>query len=179
VLLNGTSSSGKTTLAKSFQRIMDEPYLLIGIDTVVFALPGQYLNPPRWHDVFEYIWHDDGSLDIQAGPLGHQLVSGMHQAVAALARTGFNVVVDHVLLDPRWLDDCAEVFADFDLLMVGVRCPLAVLEQRERERKDRTLGQARAQFNRVHTHAVYDLEIDTSLLTPAEGAQKIKQHLKP
>jgi chloramphenicol 3-O-phosphotransferase len=66
----------------------------------------------------------------------------------------------------------AEVFADFDLLMVGVRCPLAVLEQRESERKDRTLGQARAQFNRVHAHARYDLEIDTSLLTPAEGAQK-------
>jgi chloramphenicol 3-O phosphotransferase len=46
VLLNGTSSSGKTTLAKALQRAMPTPYLHLGIDTVVFALPGRWLDAP-------------------------------------------------------------------------------------------------------------------------------------
>ena len=37
------------------------------------------------------------------------------------------------------------------------------VEQRERNRQDRTLGQARAQFDVVHAHACYDGEVDTSL----------------
>jgi len=37
------------------------------------------------------------------------------------------------------------------VLFVGVRCPLAVAEQRERERGDRLVGLARGLFDGVHT----------------------------
>jgi chloramphenicol 3-O phosphotransferase len=178
VLLNGTSSAGKTSIAKALQRMMDAPYLLVGIDTFVFALPKQYLNAPLWHEVYEYLWSEDGSLTIKTGPLGYQLMSGMHRSIAALARTGFNIIVDHVLLDRRPLMECVDVLSDFDVLFVGVRCPLEVVEQRERERKDRTLGQARAQYHVVHSHAIYDLEVDTSVLSPEECALRIKQRLE-
>ena len=39
ILLNGTSSAGKSTLAKALQTLLSEPYLHVGIDTLVFALP--------------------------------------------------------------------------------------------------------------------------------------------
>ena len=32
ILLNGTASSGKMSLAKAIQRLFDEPYLLVGIN---------------------------------------------------------------------------------------------------------------------------------------------------
>jgi chloramphenicol 3-O phosphotransferase len=54
---------------------------------------------------------------------------------------------------------------------------LEVLEQRERGRKDRTLGQARAQFPLVHARALYDLEVDTSVLSPLQCAEQIKDML--
>lgn len=41
VLLNGTSSAGKTGLAKALQRRLPAPALSVGIDTVVLALPGR------------------------------------------------------------------------------------------------------------------------------------------
>jgi chloramphenicol 3-O phosphotransferase len=44
IVLNGTSSAGKTTLGKALQDVLPTPYLLIGIDTVVFALPRRYVN---------------------------------------------------------------------------------------------------------------------------------------
>jgi chloramphenicol 3-O phosphotransferase len=176
IVLNGTSSSGKTTLAKALQRHLPDPLLAIGIDTVVFALPGRWLDPPGWHEVFRYAEEGD-SLTITAGPLGDRLVAGLHRMVAGLADLGWDVVVDHVLLDAGWVRDAAATLAPYPLLSVGVRCPLAEVVRREATRGDRTLGQARAQFESVHAHAGYDIEVDTSLATPDECAATIADAL--
>lgn len=39
VFLNGTSSAGKTTLAKALQASLDEPYLCMGIDHFLSSVP--------------------------------------------------------------------------------------------------------------------------------------------
>jgi chloramphenicol 3-O phosphotransferase len=182
VLLNGTSSAGKTSLAKALQKQLPDPALLVGIDTVVFALPGRWLNPPGWHEVFRYTGSGD-ALTITAGPLGDRLVAGLHRMVAALAAQGFDVLVDHVLLDPSWVRDAAAAFTGHPVLSVGVRCPLPEVVRREATRGDRTLGQARAQFHSVHAHAGYDVEVDTSIATPdacaTEVAKAMTTHTTP
>ena len=170
VILNGTSSSGKTSLVRSLQDRLDVPLLDAGIDRFLWMLPKRYLNPPLWDDVL--------GRATEAGATGQVLVSGMHHAIAALARAGNHVVADHVLVDPRWVDECARLYRDLPAYLIGVRCPLAVLEQREQQRQDRTLGQARAQFDLVHAHGVYDLEVDTSLASPEQCAQQIMELLR-
>jgi hypothetical protein len=55
------------------------PYLLVGIDTVVFGLPSRYVNDAAcWSEVYQY--HYDGGrlagLSIQ--PYGDRLVRGLH-----------------------------------------------------------------------------------------------------
>jgi chloramphenicol 3-O phosphotransferase len=132
-------------------------------------LPERYLERPHWDEVLGLATH--------AGPLGHTLVTGMHRAIAALARAGNAVVADHVLVEPAWVRDCAECLGDLPAYFIAVRCPLAVLEQRERDRRNRTLGQAKAQFACVHAHAQYDLEVDTALNAPLVCAQHIKAFL--
>jgi chloramphenicol 3-O phosphotransferase len=49
-----------------------------------------------------------------------------------------------------------------------------VLEAREKARGDRDLGLARWQHARIRPGAGYDLEIDTSRLTPEAAAARIK-----
>jgi chloramphenicol 3-O phosphotransferase len=165
IVLNGASSSGKTTILTELQEILPEPYLNAGIDKFIWMLPKRYLDRPLWDDVL--------GLADRAGTAGHRLFSGMHRAVAALADCGNNVIADHVLVEKSWLCDCARLFATLPAYLVGIRCPLEILEQRERSRKDRTLGQARLQYELVHAHGIYDLEVDTSLLSPGECAEKI------
>lgn len=172
LLLNGTSSAGKTSLAKALQRRWPRPLLAVGIDTVVFALPGRWLDPPGWHEVFVYTGSGD-DLRITAGPLGDRLVAGLHGSVAALAAEGFDVVVDHVLLSADWVAGAARAWSGHAVLSVGVRCPLAEVVRREAARADRTLGQARAQFTAVHAHAGYDTEVDTSLADPDDCATRV------
>lgn len=170
LVLNGTSSSGKTSIVRALQEVLEAPYLDAGIDRFLWMLPKRYLNPPLWDTVL-------GRAD-RAGPVGHQLVSGMHHAVAAMARRGNCVVVDHVLVEPRWTRECAVLFRDLPAFLIGIRCPLEVLEEREKARTDRTLGQAKTQFHLVHAHGIYDLEVDTSLLSPDECAGRIKERLQ-
>lgn len=170
ILLNGASSSGKTALLHAIQDLLPEPYLDAGIDQFIWMLPERYLERPLWDDVL--------GRAIEAGGTGQRLIAAMHQSIESLSRQGWNVVADHVLVEPAWAADCARRFAPLPAWLVAVRCPLAVLEERERSRRNRTLGQARAQFERVHAACVYDLEIDTSQVTPEEGARQVEELLR-
>jgi chloramphenicol 3-O-phosphotransferase/GNAT superfamily N-acetyltransferase len=170
LLLNGTSSSGKTCILEALQTMLVEPYLNAGIDKFIWMLPKRYLDRPLWDDVL--------GRATEAGEMGQRLFSGMHHAIVTLSRAGLNVVADHVLVDPAWVRECSALFADLPAYLIGIRCPLEVLEQRERERKDRTLGQARAQFERVHARGVYDVEVDTSQFSPEECARLIREHIQ-
>lgn len=165
LLINGASSSGKSSLVRALQDRLDPAFLDLGLDRFIFGLPRRYLNRPLWDDVL-------GNADY-AGAQGFRLVSAMHRAIAAAASTGLNVIADHVLVEKAWIDDCAGLFAGLPAYLIGIQCPLEVLEERERARKDRTLGQARKQFPIIHRHVIYDVEVDTSLLTPGECAEQV------
>jgi chloramphenicol 3-O phosphotransferase len=169
IFLNGTSSSGKSTLIKGLQAALDEPFLELGLDKFIWMLPKRYLNQPLWDEIL-------GQAD-SAGELGHQLVSAMHHAIHSAASAGMNILADHVLVEPAWVSDCAEIFHDQQAYLVGVRCELSVLEQRERERRDRTLGQARKQYKKVHAHGMYDFEVDTGKYRPEETVQQLIDYL--
>ena len=171
VILNGVAGAGKSSLARAIQDAADEPYLNAGIDRFLGLLPGRFLEPPLWQDVMGM--HD------RPGGVGGRLVSGMHRAIAALARSGMAVAADHVIVERAWLADCARLFDGLPAYLVGVRCPLDVLKQREQSRPDRqaTPGEVEKQFELVHAHAAYDLEVDTSALAPHEAAEAVRHHV--
>jgi chloramphenicol 3-O phosphotransferase len=169
IFLNGTSSSGKTSILKSLQEGLPDPFLDMGIDRFIFMLPKRYLKRPLWDDVL--------GKAVQAGTSGMALFSGMHHAIVAAAQQGNNVIADHVFVEKAWVDECTQLFAGMNAYLIGVRCPLEVLEQRERSRQDRTLGQARLQYDVIHQYTCYDLEVDTSILSPEECARKIIERL--
>lgn len=178
ILLNGASSAGKTSIIRALQPLVDEAYLEAGIDKFLYMLPMHYLAQAHlWHDIIGHEKTENGELLPKVGTHGHQLIRGMHRAIAALAQTGNNVVADHVLLDRLWLDDCIKVFEGFEVLFVGIICPPNILEAREKERGARTLGHARGQAAIVHQNCTYDLEMDTSQLDPSACAELIKSRL--
>lgn len=170
IILNGTSSAGKTSIIKALQERLPVPALDMGLDRFLWMLPMRYLERPLWDDVL--------GQAVQAGETGFRLVYGMHRAIYAAAQAGNSILADHVLVERAWVDDCANLFASLPVYLIGVRCPLEVLMQRERSRKDRTLGQASAQFPLVHRYCIYDLEVDTSILSPEQCAMRIIERIK-
>lgn len=152
IFLNGSSSSGKTTLANALQEKLSLPYMRLSIDDYLNMYPERFMNPVNQEGV-----------DVLT-KLIPCIVSGFHKSVAALAKAGNNLIVEHVLQEENWLKECVKEWKGLDILFVGVKCTLSVLEQREKERNDRSTGTARYQFDRVHAHHLYDIEVDTSAL---------------
>jgi chloramphenicol 3-O phosphotransferase len=159
IFLNGTSSSGKSSIARELLRILDGSFFHMAVDAF------HAMRSDR----------DIPDEDLQAEI--DRTARGFHRAVAGMAAAGNHVVVDHVL-SQRWrLLDVLDLFPAEDVVLVKVHCPLPELERRERARGDRTPGLAARQFDQVHAHGVYDVECDTSTSTPEESARQIKNAL--
>jgi chloramphenicol 3-O phosphotransferase len=160
IVLNGTSSSGKTSLGRALQDSLPDVWLLFGIDTLIGALPWRLYGTDDGHVI-----HEDGSIDIGAVFLAEQ--ARWRQGVAAMVRGGSNVIIDEVLL--RGGDEQAEwrtILEGLGVTWVGVRSDIDVAAERERARGDRSIGMARAQAANVHVGVTYDVEVDTTSTPP-------------
>jgi chloramphenicol 3-O phosphotransferase len=183
ILLNGTGSAGKTTVIKELQELFDEPYLHVGIDMLMGIMcPEKYCAAtPQARESFFFVLPEQGMHEGFAmipGLRGDRMVMALHQTIASLLIEGHHVAVDHWLVYPHWLHHCVETLHPLPVLFVGVRCPLAVAERRSDARPERPPGDVRWAFDRVHAHSIYDLEVDSSLLSAHEIAVQIQQRLQ-
>jgi chloramphenicol 3-O phosphotransferase len=164
ILLNGASSSGKTTLARALQRTLEEPFLYFSSDQLVAA--GVLPAVDRTLTTGPWAWPT----------LRPRFFDGFHRAAGALAAAGNSLIVEHVIEFQSWYDDLREILADCDVFYVAVECPLPELERRERERGDRLMGEGRSHLqDGVHTWGPYDMHIDTSLSTGEDNARRIQR----
>ncbi|WP_019929726.1 chloramphenicol phosphotransferase CPT family protein [Nocardia sp. BMG111209] len=173
IFLNGTSSAGKTTLARAIQDESDTPIVYWGIDTLFGLVPpnwGGGRDGPLSRDGF---WYDrtggaDGhpSVVIRYGDVGRRMLRSARIAAAAFAHGGDDLVIDEMLLTPDLLEKWMDALSGLEVLLVCVTCPLAVAEQRERGRRN-PIGLARGHFRMVHDHgATYDMTVDSTEATP-------------
>jgi chloramphenicol 3-O phosphotransferase len=180
VILNGTSSSGKSTLATRFRNERadaGEFWLIGGIDEYNEKLPDQWFRGGGYDGSHS----DDGvrfeptadGLVVRVGDAGRRLYAAYRRSVAAWAWQGFDVVVDDVAFDAAAVEDWADALAGLRVSWVAIRCAPDVAEARERARADRIVGLARGLSAVVHSHARYHFEIDTSALDVAVGVRQL------
>jgi chloramphenicol 3-O phosphotransferase len=96
---------------------------------------------------------------------------------SSIAKVLQEIMDGYFIHDPVLLKSAMTALLIFNVLFVGVRCPVEVAEQRERDRGDRMPGLATAHIDLVHAHGIYDLDVDTSVLTAMECAEKIRERL--
>ena len=155
ILLNGASSSGKSTLAGALQAAMPGPFLHVSSDLLVGMLPR------RTTDGGPFDWWS------QVRP---RFFAGFHRCLPALAGAGNDMIVEHIIEFPSWRAELAALLAGLDVFLVGVHCDLDEIDRRERDRGDRRIGEGRTHVtvDRIHTFGPYDLDVDTtSGITPA------------
>ena len=151
ILLNGASSSGKSTVAAALRAGLDEPFLHVSSDQFVAA----GMLPPRREDGGPFDWWH------QVRP---RFFAGFHRCLPALAAAGNDLIVEHIIEFPAWRHDLAILLADLDVFLIGVHCDLDELDRRERVRGDRRIGEGRThvQVDGIHTFGPYDLDVDTT-----------------
>lgn len=181
IILNGVPRSGKSSIVAEIQATFDGLWMNLGVDRFMQATPAQYLPG---------IGLRPGGERQDLEPLVPTLYSAMYEAIAAHSRLGLNVVVDVGHHDaysaPRGiLSECARRLSGLPVLLVGVHCPIEIIMERRRNTgwnaETSTASPVptpvRLWQREVHIPGIYDLEIDTSALSPAECAKVIRKRL--
>lgn len=180
VILNGAPRSGKSSIVEVVQRSFPGVWLNLGVDHSMRTTPERFrpgvgLRP-------------GGELpDLE--PVVVRLFMALYASIAAHSRMGLNVAVDvghHDMYSTPLgiLPRCTRLLEGLPVLFVGVRCPIEVVMERRRatwgvEHDDGSVpGPIRRWQEAVHDPGIYDLEIDTSGLSPEECADLIRQRLE-
>ncbi len=141
IFLNGTSSAGKSTLAKALREQLEPQFCYYASDQLAQAgfRPSEQAARSAGRERF---------------------FAGFHQSIPAFAGAGIDLLVEHIVEEQSWADDLANLLASFDVFWIGVHAPITELERRETLRRDRMPGEAHYHL-KTHSFCKYDLEVDS------------------
>jgi chloramphenicol 3-O phosphotransferase len=187
IILNGAPRSGKSSIAAVIQETFGGVWMNLGVDAF-----GRHITPPHYRPGIGL--RPGGELP-ELEPLVPLLFAAMYESVAAHSRLGLNVVVDVGHHDAytrplNILPESARRLAGLPVIFVGVHCPIqTIMERRNSDQVGRegvyATGSAaepvpspvRRWQREVHNPGIYDLEVDTSVLSPAECAAAIRRRM--
>lgn len=181
VILNGAPRSGKSSIAAAMMANLPGSWINFGVDaqmrmTPEHLLPGIGLRP--------------GGEKPELEPVIQKLYAALYESIAAHSRQGLDVVADLGHHDSYSkplgiLLDCARRLAGLPALFVGVRCPIEIIMERRRADPqggyylagDGVPEAVQRWQEAVHQPGIYDLEVDTSVMTPEDCAAAIGRAL--
>jgi chloramphenicol 3-O phosphotransferase len=180
ILLNGAPRSGKSSIIEAIQHSFEGIWINLGVDHYMKTIPpslqpGIGLRP-------------GGERPDLEAPI-RRMYQALFESIAAHSRLGLNIAADlglHALyarpFDPMQL--CAQALWGLDVLLVGVHCPIECIMARRKATWNQDYapdGSVPPPILRwqhaVHQGRLYDLDVDTSRLTPQQCAQAIHQRL--
>jgi len=173
IVLNGAPRSGKTSIARVVQETFPGTWINLGVDVYMSATPAK-LQP---------------GIGLRPGgerpDLEPQIVSmyrALYDSVAAHTRNGISVVTDvghhDWYSEPRGvLRDAARRLDGLGAYLVGVRCPIDVIMRRRGAAGIPIPEPVQRWQDTVHDPGVYDLEVDTSQLSPEKCAAAIRARI--
>lgn len=137
ILVHGASSAGKSTLCRAAQESLPTPFL--------YHSPDLYFRdalPPGWPD-------------LRAG-----FFAAFHRTYRVFSEQGVDVISDYIIETPEAFAELTSELQGIDVFWVGLHTPVDILEQRERARGDRRVGDARRDLETVHSFREYHLDLD-------------------
>lgn len=181
VILNGAPRSGKSSIAAAMQASLPGNWINLGVDAQNRSLPDALMPG---------IGLRPGGERPDLEPMVVTLYLALYDSIAAHARQGFDVVADLGHHDSYStplgiLPACARRLAGFDVLFVGVHCPIEVIMARRNADPQGGFYAAgsgvpepvRRWQEAVHVPGIYDLTIDTGAMTPADCVAAIARAL--
>ena len=178
LVLDGPSSVGKSTTLEALQRRWpierSGPLVAAGLDATRALLgPG---GRGRWAELIDRVEPSVAGRPprFRHGPLGREMIATMHRAAATWARAGFDVGLDHCIVDTAMLADLRRACDGVPLLVIGMTCDPDVLDDRESDRSDIVQGRSAAQRAAVLEVEHRDV-IDTTESTTEEVVAEVME----
>jgi len=158
IVLHGTTSAGKSSIARALQANSSTPVFHIALDA--FACMSN---------------RGDMRSDAERDQAFRLHCQSLRSTLRNVAASHFDIVLDLVLRDEEEFAACLSALSSRPTFVIGVWCPLGVLEEREGAREDRAKGMAREQFGHPAYERAYSMKIDTSSISSEEAARAIRE----
>ena len=158
IVLNGCSSSGKTTLARAIQSRATNVYLNWSIDGILDTVPERLRDRMLTGKPLQEVEYSD-------------LVRAYYACLRQLANLGHPLISDNAVTSRAHAELLVEALGDHQALLVGVDCSAVTLADREAARGDRRAGLARSQQPAIHRWLHYDVFVDSESGTPDANAE--------
>jgi len=203
IILNGAPRSGKSSIAAAIQETFDGVWMNLGVDTFVRHVtpkryrPGIGLRPGGERPELEPL------VRVMFAALYQSVAVHSRWGLNVVVDIGHH---DSYASSQGILKESAQRLASLPVLFVGVRCPIEVIMERRdwgqpgregqyltsvgRSRPCRAHAPSAARLSAdpvplpvrlwqrdVHIPGIYDLDVDTSLLSPDECAELIRRRL--
>ncbi len=164
IFLHGTSSSGKTTLAKALQAAAPLPFWHVSSDQLVEA--GLLPNHQSIRADFDWKTHRP------------RFFNAFHGCVKAILDADNHMILDHIIESRDWYQQLRQHLTGHRVFIVGLHCSVKALRERELQRSDRHTGnrytgEAEYHLQHVHSYCRYDFEINTQDNNPQHAAKII------
>lgn len=177
VFLNGTSSSGKTSISTELLNQNEISFHHLSIDDFFLRL---------FKDYIDFINTSCSSIEsgnreivqVSANIIIDPLASVFYSTIKFMSAKGMNVIVDTVNDNDERFNACLGLLIDHPVLFVGVACSKEELIRREELRGDREIGLAISQYDQVYCFNEYDIELNTETLRPDECANLILDYIR-
>jgi chloramphenicol 3-O phosphotransferase len=177
VILNGVPRAGKSSIARAVMALVLGRWVNLGVDAMNAELPREMLPG---------IGLRPGGERPDLEPTVVRLYAELYDEIAARARAGDDVVVDVGHHDSYSrplgiLAASARRLSGLPVLFVGVRCTIEVIMARRNADPQGGFYAAgegvpepvRRWQEAVHVPGLYDLEVDTSMMTSEQCAEAI------
>ena len=155
VLINGPSSSGKSTLAPhlldQLNKTFDQKYALFSIDDFITWQTDRFPS-------------EDEICTASAN---------MYKEALKTLKSCDGAIIDHIITSERVFNQLAKAFEECNIFPIEVTCPLRILKDRELERNDRCIGFAEATYSEVYQGCEYDMTVDTYFSSTLDCILKI------
>ena len=183
IILNGTSSAGKSTVAKELKNMLNN-YFLTSIDDFMTGLPDSLHGYSDQSDPGDYACHtklsEDGRviLDFTITPKGYLWFGRFLKGIDAMCSEDVGIIFDMIVPDEKMLLFLADHLKNHEVYFVCIRCTEEIRKQREAQRGDRGVGMYLLNADYIYNHCRHDIEVDTSMQSAHSAALEIKNKLE-
>ena len=172
IMLSGTSSSGKSTLAHELKNTLSDHWLIFSTDDYLSMLGEKFLNlhPDNLsvcdpNAVCYAKKHIDGTFEIIPGELCSKLYLTIPNTLDLIAKSGFNIILDSFITTTMEFDSYKNQLSKHGLFSVYLYASEKEIERRETTRGDRLKGSAIHWLRKFDFQNQCDLLINTEKMT--------------
>jgi len=172
IILNGCSSSGKTSLLNAISDISENLFLRFGIDLIWGQLlPPNYIMFNKKSHLGFKLQHTKNGIETIDGKIGKDLSKHIIKFMKTLYSKNYNIIYDDVILNKSNINKF-KCLRDTNCYLVGVfnnNC-----FDIEKNRGDRPIGLVQNQISKVHQfQEFYDFSINNSSCSIEANAKNI------